>query len=209
MVLNKEAINKKRALHLLWGSIGPMRAKYILFLLVILTNAVVGLAPPQLYRLFFQSIENDSFGIFNKLVIFGVLIAVCTFFATCLSIYAQEWFRCEIEGSLRKEVLSALSLTSLQQLEKVNRGEWIACIRDCRRQRRSVDEDNCVSTPVMDTIGDFAALDKMSAARRPRKCQDCAGPTVSAITAWRWPSGSSDAPTVLSRAVWCSISAFS
>lgn len=125
-----ERTNKKLALRLLKDCISTTRGKYLLFLLVIMAVAAVGLAPPQLYRLFFQSLEDDSPGIIKKLVIFGSLIAVCTCFATALSIYAREWLRCEIEATLRKKVLAALSLTSLEKLEAVNRGEWIACTSD-------------------------------------------------------------------------------
>ncbi len=130
MIVNRETINKKLAMRLLWDCLSAMGSKYILFLLVILAVAVVGLAPPQLYRIFFQSIQDDSHREINKLFFFGSMIAVCTFIATALSISVREWLRCEIEGALRKKVLSALALTSLEQLEKVNRGEWIACTSD-------------------------------------------------------------------------------
>jgi len=127
MLAAQEAENRRLALRLLKDSILSMRGKYLLFFLVILMGAGVALAPPQLYRLFFQSIESTNYNNIYKLLVFGVSIAVCTFIATALSIYSREWLRCEIEASLRKKVLSALSCTSLQQLESVNRGEWIAC----------------------------------------------------------------------------------
>jgi len=130
MSIDQEAANRKLALRLLRDSIGAMRGKYVLFLLVIMAVAAVSLAPPQLYQLFFQSIEDNSTGIIKKLFAFGTLIAACTFVATALSVYAREWLRCEIEATLRKKVLAALSVTSLEQLENVNRGEWIACTSD-------------------------------------------------------------------------------
>jgi len=123
----KETVNKKLALRLLKDCITSMRGKYFICFLVIIIVAGVMLAPPQLYRLFFQSMESNSSFELKKLLAFGVLIALCTFMATALSIYTREWLRCEIESSLRKRVLAALFGTSLQQLESVNRGEWIAC----------------------------------------------------------------------------------
>lgn len=127
MAFADESANKKLALRLLKDSIAAMRGKYLVFFLVIMIGAVVGLAPPQLYRLFFQSMESDADGVILRLFVFGSIIALCTFAATALSIYAREWLRCEIEANLRKSVLAALAHTSLQRLESVNRGEWIAC----------------------------------------------------------------------------------
>lgn len=127
MPISRETANKKLAMRLLRDCIYKVGSRYVLFSLVIIAVAAVGLAPPQLYRLFFLSIESDGEGIIKKLLGFGSIIALCTLLATTLSMYAREWLRCEIETILRKEVLKALSLTSLQRLESVNRGEWIAC----------------------------------------------------------------------------------
>lgn len=127
MAIYPDNPNERLALHMLRDCIGSMRYKYAMFFLVIIIGALVGLMPPQLYRLFFQSIDNNGAGVIEKLLVFGIIIALCTMVATALSIYAREWLRCEIEATLRKKVLFALSITSLQQLESVNRGEWIAC----------------------------------------------------------------------------------
>src|SRR5690606_12209657 len=77
--------------------------------------------------LFFQSMENGEASAIQKILVFGSLVAIATMLATAVSVYAREWLRCEMEAILRKNVLRALTNTSLQQLERVNRGEWIAC----------------------------------------------------------------------------------
>lgn len=119
--------NPRIALRLLVDSINSMRGKYAVFFLVVLIGVLVNLLPPQLYKLFFQYIETPSAHAVTKLVVFGVSVAVASMIATALSIYAREWLRCATETMLRQNVLRALSNTSLQQLETVNRGEWIAC----------------------------------------------------------------------------------
>lgn len=119
--------NPRLALRLLKDSIKAMRGKYALFFLITLLGAAVGLLPPHLYKLFFQSMEHGDAGALVKIAVFGGIVALATMIATGISIYAREWLRCEMEASLRSNVLRALSHTSLQQLEQLNRGEWIAC----------------------------------------------------------------------------------
>lgn len=115
------------ALRLLKDSINAMRGRYLIFLLVIASGALANLLPPQLYKLFFHSIEAKDSGALYKLVVFGAITALASMITTGLMVYAREWLRCEMEANLRKNVLGALTRTSLQQLESVNRGEWIAC----------------------------------------------------------------------------------
>jgi ABC-type multidrug transport system fused ATPase/permease subunit len=127
MLTDENLQNNRLALRLLRDSIASVRFRYLLFFLVILIVAVVSLAPPQIYRYFFQYIKSNNNQTIIKLLLFGTSIALCSMLATAISIYAREWLRCQIELYLRKTVLKALSGASLSKLERVHRGEWIAC----------------------------------------------------------------------------------
>lgn len=125
MITNMPKSRSSLALTLLKDCLLSMKLKYAVFLSVILTSALIGLLPPQLYRYFMQSTNSPSVDALVHLCLFGSFIALCSLVSAVTLIIAKEWLRCEIETYLRNKVLVALCETSLSKLEEVNRGEWL------------------------------------------------------------------------------------
>lgn len=117
--------NPQLAFRLLTDSIRAVGVKYLLFFLVLVAVAIVDLAPPQIYRYFFQNIHDQNDHVIIKFLFFGISIALCSFLATAVLIYAQEWLRCQIETYLRKTMLSSLSSTGIAKIDTIHRGEWM------------------------------------------------------------------------------------
>ncbi|MEM1296494.1 MAG: ABC transporter ATP-binding protein [Verrucomicrobiota bacterium] len=103
--------------------------RYRAYLPTYILISAIYLLPPEFLRFFTEAAtgleELSASRFLSLLIIFGIGIAICLWVSVYLSSLLGEWLRLSLSMKLRHRVMNGLHRTSLETLDKAQRGDWL------------------------------------------------------------------------------------
>jgi len=109
--------------------LADLKREYAIFALSAVFFSVISLLPPQLMHYFSKHLPGLTEGsvdpLLKQLAIFGMVIAVCMTLAIIVKLMVKEWLQLRLEVHLRRSLLVRLHRMPLDQLQGMQRGDWL------------------------------------------------------------------------------------